>query len=117
MRPPRPFISIDLTIRHPEGAPMKTRRETIKQGAIVAGLLASAGLFPQQAFAWNKNAFDAKTLADAFKASGVNAPVASKDITLTAPDIAENGAVVPMGVSTALPGVKQLLVLVEKNPS
>jgi sulfur-oxidizing protein SoxY len=96
---------------------MPTRRESIKQGAVVGALLASAGLFPQQAFAWNKNAFDAKNLAEAFKASGVNAPVASKDITLTAPDIAENGAVVPMGVSTALPGVKQLLVLVEKNPS
>ncbi|HSI55051.1 MAG: thiosulfate oxidation carrier protein SoxY [Ramlibacter sp.] len=96
---------------------MQTRRESIKQGAIVAGLLASAGLFPQQALAWNKNAFDAKTVADAWKALGIAAPVASKDVTLTAPDIAENGAVVPMGVATTLTGVKHLLVLVEKNPS
>jgi len=38
-------------------------------------------------------------------------------VTITGPDIAENGAVVPLGVSTSLSGVKQLLILVEKNPS
>ncbi len=43
--------------------------------------------------------------------------VESKDVTLTAPDIAENGAVVPMGAASTLAGVKHLLVLVEKNPS
>ena len=41
----------------------------------------------------------------------------SKDVTVTAPDIAENGAVVPLGASTTLAGVKHMLVLVEKNPS
>jgi sulfur-oxidizing protein SoxY len=51
------------------------------------------------------------------KAFGAAAPAASKDVTLTAPDIAENGAVVPIGVATTLPGVKHMLVLVEKNPS
>jgi sulfur-oxidizing protein SoxY len=43
--------------------------------------------------------------------------VESKDVTITAPDIAENGAVVPVGAATALPGVKRLLLLVEKNPA
>ena len=41
----------------------------------------------------------------------------NKDVTLTGPDIAENGAVVPVGCATALPGVKRMLLLVEKNPS
>ena len=41
----------------------------------------------------------------------------SKDVTLTAPDIAENGAVVPMTVATTLPNVKEMLLMVEKNPS
>jgi sulfur-oxidizing protein SoxY len=41
----------------------------------------------------------------------------SKDVTLTGPDIAENGAVVPLGVSTNLSGVRELLILVEKNPN
>jgi sulfur-oxidizing protein SoxY len=97
---------------------MQTRRETLKHGAVVAGLLASTGLFPQFAHAaYNKSAFEAKTVADAVKAWGGAALTESKDVTITGPDIAENGAVVPIGVSTALPGVKQLLILVEKNPS
>jgi sulfur-oxidizing protein SoxY len=97
---------------------MQTRRETLKHSAVVAGLLASTGLFPQFAHAaYNKPAFDAKTVADAVKALGGSAPTESKDVTITGPDIAENGAVVPIGASTALPGVKQLLILVEKNPS
>jgi sulfur-oxidizing protein SoxY len=96
---------------------MQTRRETLKQGAVVAGLLAATGLFPQHAFAFNKAAFEAKSVADAVKAFGGGAPTESKDVTLTAPDIAENGAVVPMGVATTLAGVKHVLILVEKNPS
>jgi sulfur-oxidizing protein SoxY len=96
---------------------MQNRRETLKQGAVVAGLLASTGLFPQYAFAYNKGAFDAKSVADAVKALGGGAPVESKDVTVTGPDIAENGAVVPLGASTTLAGVKQMLILVEKNPS
>jgi sulfur-oxidizing protein SoxY len=96
---------------------MQTRRETLKQSAVVAGLLASAG-FPQFAqAAFNKTAFDAKTVQDAVKAAGGGAVAESKDVTITGPDIAENGAVVPLGVSTSLSGVKQLLILVEKNPS
>ncbi|MFZ5567824.1 MAG: thiosulfate oxidation carrier protein SoxY [Pseudomonadota bacterium] len=97
---------------------MQTRRETLKQSAVVAGLLASAGgLLPQQALAYEKAAFDAKTPADVVKALGAAAPVESKDVTIGGPDIAENGAVVPLSASTTLPGVKRLLLLVEKNPS
>lgn len=96
---------------------MQNRRETLKRSLAVAGLLGTTGLFPQYAFAFNKTAFDAKSVADAVKAYGAGAPTESKDVTLTAPDIAENGAVVPMTVATTLPGVKHLLVLVEKNPS
>lgn len=97
---------------------MQTRRETLKHSAIVAGLLATTGLFPQYALAaYNKPAFEAKSLADVLKALGAGAPVESKDVTIGGPDIAENGAVVPLTASTALPGVKQMLLLVEKNPA
>ena len=51
----------------------------------------------------NKAAFDAKSVADALRAYGGGAPTASDAVTLTAPDIAENGAVVPLGASTSLP--------------
>ena len=94
---------------------MSTRRETLKRSAAVASLLAAAG-FPQftQA-AFNKSAFEAKSVKDAIKAAGGASLVESKDVILTAPDVAENGAVVHMGMSTALPGVKAMLLLVEKN--
>ena len=96
---------------------MQTRRETLKQSAVVAGLLASAG-FPQFAHAaFNKLAFDAKSVQDAVKAAGGGAIAESKDVTITGPDIAENGAVVPLGAACSQPGVKQMLILVEKNPS
>jgi sulfur-oxidizing protein SoxY len=96
---------------------MQNRRETLKQSAVVAGLLASAG-FPQFAqAAVNKAAFDAKTVQDAARAAGAKSLAESKDVTIIGPDIAENGAVVPLGASTTLPGVKQLLIMVEKNPS
>ena len=96
---------------------MQNRRDTLKQSLAVAGLLAATGLFPRYALAFNKTAFEAKSIADAAKAYGGAAPVESKDVTLTAPDIAENGAVVPMGAATTLAGVKHLLLMVEKNPN
>ena len=97
---------------------MQTRRQHLQHSAIVAGLLAGTGMFPQFAHAaFNKAAFDAKSIADALKAYGAGAPTESKDVTITGPDIAENGAVVPLGASTTLSNVKQLLILVEKNPS
>ena len=96
---------------------MIQRRDALKQATLLGGLLASTSLFPQFAWAFNKNAFDAKTINDAVAAFGGSVLVASKDVTLTAPDIAENGAVVPLGLATTLPNVKHLLILVEKNPS
>lgn len=97
---------------------MQTRRELLARSAQVAGLLAAAGLLPTASqAAWPQAAFEAKTLADAVKALGGGAPAESKDVTITGPDIAENGAVVPVGCATALPGVKRMALLVEKNPS
>lgn len=97
---------------------MLNRRETIRRSAAVAGLLASTGLFPQFAHAFNAPAFAAKTLPEVLKAYGsAAAPAESKDVVVTGPEIAENGAVVPIGVSTTLSGVKHLLLLVEKNPN
>ena len=97
---------------------MVTRRRVLTRSAEVATLLAAAGLLPAPArAAWSQAAFEAKSLADAVKALGGAAPVESKDVTLTGPDIAENGAVVPLACACALPGVKRLLLLVEKNPN
>ena len=88
---------------------MHCRRAILKHSTVVAGLLAAAGLFHRDAFAWNAAAFDAKSVADVMKALGASPPTESKAVTLTAPDIAENGAVVPFVVASTLPNVKQLL--------
>nr|WP_315488401.1 thiosulfate oxidation carrier protein SoxY [uncultured Rhodoferax sp.] len=96
---------------------MQTRRETLKQSAMVASLLAATGLFPQYALAYNKAAFEAKSMADVLKALGAGAPAESKEVSIGGPDIAENGAVVPLTASSTLVGVKHMLLLVEKNPA
>jgi sulfur-oxidizing protein SoxY len=86
--------------------------------AQLAALLAGAGLLPAAAqAAWDKAAFEAKTMADVAKAFGAQAPTPNSGVTITGPDIAENGAVVPVGCSSTLVGVKRLAILVEKNPN
>lgn len=97
---------------------MQNRRQMLQRSAALAGALAGLGLLPQPAqAAWNSAAFEAKNMNDLMKALGVSAPVDSKDVSITGPDIAENGAVVPVGCACTLPGVRQLLILVEKNPN
>jgi sulfur-oxidizing protein SoxY len=100
---------------------MKNRREVLSQSAQLTAMLATLGLLPQAAQAqvagYNAAAFEAKNMGDLMKALGGGTPAESKDVTITGPDIAENGAVVPVGTSTTLPGVKRLLLLVEKNPT
>ncbi|MCW5665947.1 MAG: thiosulfate oxidation carrier protein SoxY [Piscinibacter sp.] len=97
---------------------MTHRRDVLVRGAAVAAALAGLGLLPRAAqAAWSQAAFEAKSMAELMKALGHAAPAESKDVTLSGPDIAENGAVVPVGAASTLPGVKRLLLLVEKNPN
>jgi len=97
---------------------MINRRSMLARSAELAALLAGAGLLPAAAqAAWTQAAFEAKNMADAVKALGGAAPAESNDVTLTSPVIAENGAVVPLACACALPGVKRLLLMVEKNPN
>jgi sulfur-oxidizing protein SoxY len=70
-----------------------------------------------EAAEWNKAAFDAKSLDDVLKSLGGSSADKSAAITINAPDIAENGAVVPVGISSTLPKTQQMAILVEKNPS
>jgi sulfur-oxidizing protein SoxY len=99
------------------------RRDVLKAGGGVSllALAAAAGwIRPGEAMAadWNKAAFEAKTMDEAYKSMAVGAPVPSKDIAfLATPDIAENGAVVPIGVASSIPKTEQIAILVEKNPN
>jgi len=97
-----------------------SRRQSLRQCARLAALLCASGFaqFSELAHAAvNKLAFETRSVAEAVKAMGGSALAASNEVTLAAPDIAENGAVVRLTAGTNLPGVKQLLVLVEKTPS
>jgi sulfur-oxidizing protein SoxY len=66
--------------------------------------------------AWNEQAFGAKTAADALKNIGASGAASSKDILIEAPQIAENGAVVPIEISSGIPGTTSIAVVIEKNP-
>jgi sulfur-oxidizing protein SoxY len=66
--------------------------------------------------AWNEQAFGAKTAPDALKGIGASAAAPSKDIVIEAPQIAENGAVVPIEISSNVPGTTAIAVVIEKNP-
>ena len=99
------------------------KRRTFLQGTIASsmvGAAVSAGLLtPRMVLAaWPEPAFTAKSVDDALNAlvGSVNHSP-SGDIKIKAPDIAENGAVVPITVSTSLPKVESISILVEKNPS
>lgn len=99
----------------------ENRRDFMKLTGVF-GLLAAAGLLStREAFAqqqaWNKAAFETKNLADTVKALGGASPTESAEITITAPDIAENGAVVPVGVTSKIPNTQAVYILVEKNPN
>ena len=66
--------------------------------------------------AWPEAAFEADQADDVLARLGGRDAAASDAITITAPDIAENGAVVPISVSTTLPEVTRVSILVANNP-
>lgn len=99
----------------------ETRRALLRgigSSGLLAAALAAGVLKPTRVFAadWNKAAFEAKDLAGALRGAGVPATTDSKDLVLTAPEIAENGAVVAVTAVSKIPGTTSLSFFVEKNP-
>ena len=91
------------------------KRRGLLQAA--GGLFAAALLQPWAALAaWNKAAFTSKSSTDALKSLGLPSAEANKGIVIEAPQIAENGAVVPIEITSNIPGTTSIAVLVEKNP-
>jgi sulfur-oxidizing protein SoxY len=104
-------------------APNPARRRILK-GAIAGGLAGlGLGSFPFPAFAdadakeWPADAFKQKSEADVLKALYGKSAEASDKINLDAPEIAENGAVVPIAVASTLPKVTGIAILVLNNPN
>ncbi|MFN7122537.1 MAG: thiosulfate oxidation carrier protein SoxY [Hydrogenophaga sp.] len=94
-----------------------SRRVALKTTGAFATLV-SLGLITQsQAHAaMDRAGFDIKTMADAVKALGGTA-ANSDQVTVVAPDIAENGAVVPVGATSKIPNTTEIYLIVEKNPT
>jgi sulfur-oxidizing protein SoxY len=97
------------------------RRRILKSagsGAVLVAALAAGLLKPVRAFAadWNKAAFEAKDTAGALSGIGAANSTASQALQITAPDIAENGAVVPVDVVSNIPGTTSIAIVIDKNP-
>ena len=97
----------------------QTRRSVIKASGAAALLVTFGGalLKPGRALAaWNKSAFEAKSAVDAMRVLGMTNAEESKAIEIRAPEIAENGAVVPIDITSNIPGTTSVSVFIEKNP-
>lgn len=93
------------------------RRDALKTTGAFATLISLGVITQSQAqAAVDAAAFQAKTLDDALKALG-GTPATSDQVTIVSPDIAENGAVVPVGAVSNLPKTTDIYLIVEKNPS
>ena len=102
---------------------VEIKRRSILKGSMAAGMLgvaAGAGLLtPRMVFAaWPKSAFEAKKVDEALtNLAGNNNLSQSPDVSIRAPAIAENGAVVNVLIKTSIPTVESISILVEQNPT
>jgi sulfur-oxidizing protein SoxY len=98
-----------------------SRRKALQTGTLATAyaLAVSAGLIPAVASAqWNDKAFEQKNLKDAAAALGGSSFTETKDVSWgTTPEIAENGAVVPVSITSNIPKTEAISFLVEKNPN
>jgi sulfur-oxidizing protein SoxY len=90
-------------------------RRTALQATALLSALSSIGLLGTSSASASTDPFKAKSVAEALKAMGAE-PATSADIQLQSPDIAENGAVVQVSISSSLPKTEEIHLLVEKNP-
>lgn len=85
----------------------------------ILGMLSVLVLAPMNAFAalWQKPAFEAEKLSDAQNNLDIHDEILSNQIFITAPDRAENGAIVQVEVTSNIANTEAIAILVEKNPT
>jgi sulfur-oxidizing protein SoxY len=102
---------------------MNRRRDLVKLLAMTplavtfGGLVALVSKVAVAAAGWSETLFAVRSVSDAEQAFAGRAGTPSDEVVLTAPDIAENGAVVPITVATSLKNVAEIAILVERNPN
>ncbi|MBS83376.1 MAG: thiosulfate oxidation carrier protein SoxY [Gammaproteobacteria bacterium] len=97
------------------------RRNFLKNSLLTVGTIMSVtalSITPKRVFAaWPKQSFDEKDLAKSINSIyGHNDLTESSKVILKAPEIAENGAIVPINVKTKLKRVESIMIFVENNP-
>jgi sulfur-oxidizing protein SoxY len=103
-----------------------SRRAFLQSSASGAAMLfvMASGLVPRLARAAtnplassdHRKPFEAQSLDEVVKALGGTTAQKSSDISLQAPAIAENGAVVPLVIESKLPNTRMIAIISEKNP-
>ena len=102
---------------------MKNRRVFLIDGTTVLtllglGFLPVGGLIAGKTKSWQRSWFESgKTIKETFAALGVDKPAVDQRVIVQAPDTAENGAYVGIGVESSIPNINAVAFLVEKNPS
>lgn len=97
------------------------RRRFLKgsaSAALLSPLLGTGLLIPSAVLAaeWNKSAFTARNFNDALKAYGATGAGETRDIVITAPEIAENGAKVEVEITSNIASTRSLAIFADKNP-
>ena len=107
---------------NPERTPMNQLRRRLLRGgtslAMMVPWLGSGLLVPSRVLAaeWNRPAFTARNVADALKSYGAAGAAESRDIVISAPEIAENGAKVEIEIASQIPATRSIAVFADKNP-
>ncbi len=91
----------------------------MQRRSFLFGLFSLIILMPINALAaiWNKTAFETNKLNEATKNLDIHDEIISPDIQITAPDRAENGAIVQVEIKSNIADTESIVILVEKNPS
>ncbi len=97
------------------------RRQFLKKSILYSGysVLAVKSLFyaPRAFAVWNPNNYLPRNYQDTLVHLFADREISSTSkLKLKAPRTAENGAVVPITITSSLDNIKRIFVLVEKNP-
>lgn len=86
---------------------------------LLLGVAAAVLWAPVNALAaiWNKAAFESRTLSGALQGMAISNEAESRDIEIITPEVAENGAIVQVEITSCIPNTEAIAIVVEHNPT